>query len=204
MGDSYTSRPAMRSRTAAMSTGISIHAAGGKTVGVLQSRCIRTWAARHAPTLVMMIATTWRLRVSAIDALDAQDVDLIIGLTHLYMQDDNLLGDPARRAPETRVHRWRSRSRDDQPYADRGSAAIFKGSSNARVVWRIDVDFDAAGDASIQATALPMDLGVAKDVDYQALEDRWRAELLRLYPIIDAKVGTAAVGVRCHGRVDSK
>jgi 2',3'-cyclic-nucleotide 2'-phosphodiesterase (5'-nucleotidase family) len=73
------------------------------------------------------------------------------------------------------------------------SAAVFKGSSNARVIWRIDVDFDANGDVSIDATALSMDIGIPKDAGYQELEDEWRAELRRLYPIIDARVGTAGV-----------
>ena len=129
----------------------------------------------------------------AIAALEAQGVDMIIGLTHLYMKDDIRLASLRKEHPKLEFivgghdHEMISRLQSED------SAAIFKGSSNARVVWRIDVDFDAAGDASIQATALPMDLGVAKDSEYQVLEDRWRAELLRLYPIIDATVGTAAV-----------
>jgi 2',3'-cyclic-nucleotide 2'-phosphodiesterase (5'-nucleotidase family) len=73
------------------------------------------------------------------------------------------------------------------------SAAIFKGSSNARVIWRIDVDFAADGDTTIRATELAMDATVVKDGEYQLLEDEWRNELLRLYPIIDAQVGMASL-----------
>jgi 5'-nucleotidase len=128
-----------------------------------------------------------------IAGLEAQGVDMIIGLTHLYMEDDIRLAALRKEHPKLEFivgghdHEMISHMQSED------SAAIFKGSSNARVIWRIDVDFDAAGDASIQASALPMDNSVAKDSGYQVLEDQWRAELLRLYPIIDVKVGTAAV-----------
>ncbi len=125
--------------------------------------------------------------------LESQDVDMIIGLTHLYMKDDIVLAKLRTEHPKLEFivgghdHEMIRQAQSDD------SAAIFKGSSNARVIWRIDVDFDATGDASIQAIALPMDNSVAKDSRYQELEDQWRAELLRLYPIIDAKVGTAGI-----------
>jgi 2',3'-cyclic-nucleotide 2'-phosphodiesterase (5'-nucleotidase family) len=125
--------------------------------------------------------------------LESQGVDMIIGLTHLYMKDDILLATLREQHPKLEFivgghdHEMISQAQSDE------SAAIFKGSSNARVVWRIDVEFDADGDASIQATAIPMDSGVAKDSSYQKLEDQWRADLLRLYPIIDVKVGMAGI-----------
>jgi 5'-nucleotidase len=125
--------------------------------------------------------------------LESQGVDMIIGLTHLYLKDDILLATLRKDHPKLEFivgghdHEMISQAQNDD------SAAIFKGSSNARVVWRIDVDFAADGDASIQATALPMDSSVAKDSSYQKIEDRWRAELLRLYPIIDVRVGTAGI-----------
>jgi 2',3'-cyclic-nucleotide 2'-phosphodiesterase (5'-nucleotidase family) len=125
--------------------------------------------------------------------LESQGVDMIIGLTHLYLKDDILLAELRKEHPKLEFivgghdHEMINRAQSDD------SAAIFKGSSNARVVWRIDVDFDAAGDASIEATALPMDISVTKDTSYEELEDQWRAELLRLYPIIDVKVGTAGI-----------
>ena len=128
-----------------------------------------------------------------ISELESQDVDMIIGLTHLYMKDDILLAKLRKEHPKLEFvvgghdHEMISQAQSDD------SAAIFKGSSNARVIWRIDVDFDATGDASIQATAIPMDNSVAKDSAYQELEDQWRTELLRLYPIIDAIVGTAGI-----------
>jgi 2',3'-cyclic-nucleotide 2'-phosphodiesterase (5'-nucleotidase family) len=55
------------------------------------------------------------------------------------------------------------------------------------------VDFTANGEPTVTATSLALDETVAKDPAYQQLEDQWRAELLRLYPIINAKVGEAAL-----------
>ena len=191
LGDNYSFRTGDAVADSSLESGFSF-TAGGKTVGVF------------AVTLHPDDGGTERGYVEyerdymavarrVIAALEAQGVDMIIGLTHLYMKDDIRLASLRKEHPKLEFivgghdHEMISRMQSED------SAAIFKGSSNARVVWRIDVDFDAAGDASIQATALQMDLDVAKDAEYQALEDRWRAELLRLYPIIDATVGTAAV-----------
>ncbi|MDH5303843.1 MAG: bifunctional metallophosphatase/5'-nucleotidase [Gammaproteobacteria bacterium] len=123
---------------------------------------------------------------------EAQGVDLIIGLTHLRMANDIELAELRARHPALQFivggheHEVASREQSDT------SAAIFKGSSNARVIWRIDVDFGATGDVSISASELALDASIPKDPAYQGLEDEWRAELLRLYPIVDARVGEAA------------
>jgi 2',3'-cyclic-nucleotide 2'-phosphodiesterase (5'-nucleotidase family) len=125
--------------------------------------------------------------------LEAQGVDLIVGLTHLHMATDEQIARLRAQHPKLEFivgghdHEATSRMQTES------SAAVFKGSSNARVIWRIDVDFDQDGDVSISATALDMDSQVAKDPGYQVLEDEWHAELLRLYPVIDVKLGEAAI-----------
>ena len=124
---------------------------------------------------------------------EAEGVAMIIGLTHLSMATDEKLAQMRAAHPKLEFlvggheHEAASRLPSEQ------SAAVFKGSSNARVIWRIDVNFAANGDPSVSATSLALDTGVAKDPAYQVLEDQWRAELMRLYPIIDAKVGEAAL-----------
>ncbi len=125
--------------------------------------------------------------------LESQDVDLIIGLTHLRLAHDEVIAKLRAEHPKLEFivgghdHEAVSRMQSES------SAAIFKGSSNARVIWRIDVEFDLDGDPSISATSLNMDMQVEKDPAYQQLEDEWHAELLRLYPVIDVKLGEAAI-----------
>lgn len=124
---------------------------------------------------------------------EEQDVDMIVGLTHLRMDDDEIIAGLRQKHPKLEFivgghdHEVASRLQTD------ASAAVFKGSSNARVIWRIDVEFDEDGDPSISARSLDMDGTVAKDGEYQRLEDEWRRELSRLYPVIDAKLGEAAI-----------
>ena len=191
IGDNYRFKTGDQVADSSLETGFTFEA-GGKTIGVFAVTLHPQDGGATRNYLEYdhdYMATARRI----IAELEAQDVDMIIGLTHLFMKDDVLLATLREEHPRLEFivgghdHEMVSQSQSDE------SAAIFKGSSNARVIWRVDVEFDAAGDASIQATALPMDSDVAKDSSYQALEDRWRAELLRLYPIIDAKVGTAGI-----------
>lgn len=125
--------------------------------------------------------------------LERRDVDLIVGLTHLYLQDDERLATLRAEFPALHFilggHDHEAVSRMQTA----SSAAVFKGSSNAREIWRIDVDFTADGETVVNAQALPMDASVPKDSAYEQLVEEWRTELLRLYPIIDARVGTAGV-----------
>ena len=191
IGDNYRLLTGDAAADSALQTGFTF-TAGGKTIGVFavtlhpdEGGTERSYVDYDRDYM----ATARR----AIAELELQGVDMIIGLTHLYVKDDILLATLRKDHPKLEFivgghdHEMISKAQSDD------SAAIFKGSSNARVVWRIDVNFAADGDASIQATALPMDSSVAKDSSYQKIEDRWRAELLRLYPIIEVKVGTAGI-----------
>ena len=45
------------------------------------------------------------------------------------------------------------------------SAAVVKGASNARSIWRVDVDFDVNGAAIMMATAIELDADVAQDAE---------------------------------------
>jgi 2',3'-cyclic-nucleotide 2'-phosphodiesterase (5'-nucleotidase family) len=191
VGDNYRFKTGDEVADSSLETGFTFEA-GGKTIGVFAVTLHPQDGGTERSYVEYdrdYMATARRI----IAELESQDVDMIIGLTHLYMKDDILLAKLRKEHPKLEFivgghdHEMISQAQSDD------SAAIFKGSSNARVIWRIDVEFDAAGDASIQAIALPMDNGIAKDSSYQTLEDQWRADLLRLYPIIDAKVGTAGI-----------
>jgi 5'-nucleotidase/UDP-sugar diphosphatase len=128
-----------------------------------------------------------------IEQLEGQGVDMIIGLTHLHMATDEVLAKMREQHPKLEFIVGGHEHEVDSRVQSASSAAVFKGSSNARVIWRIDVDFATDGDVSISARSVDLDRQVAKDAGYQELEDEWRAELLRLYPVIDAKLGEAAI-----------
>ena len=72
------------------------------------------------------------------------------------------------------------------------TAAVMKGASNARVIWRIDVSFDEQGLPVADPNVLEMGQGIEPDPDYALLDQKWRARLLEKFPFLEARVGTAA------------
>ena len=75
------------------------------------------------------------------------------------------------------------------------SAQIMKGASNARAIWRIDVDFtEAGGEPRITTQLIDLDETIAEAPDYQAeVADKWRGRLLEVLPFLPATLGYAAV-----------
>lgn len=127
-----------------------------------------------------------------IQNFEAQGVDLIIGLTHLYMATDRQL---ARLKAEHPTFAFVVGGHDHEPeFSEQteSSAAVMKGASNARAIWRIDVDFDDAGVGQIDVRMLNLGEDVAIDAGYKPISEKWRASLLDLYPFLEAKVGEAA------------
>lgn len=191
LGDNYTLKTGDDVADAALQTAFTIEH-GDKTIGVF------------ALTMHPLDGGTRRDYVEydrdyvgnaerLIRQFEAQGVDMIIGLTHLRMENDRVLAELRARYPSLEfIVGGHEHEVAHRPQSD-SSAAIFKGSSNARVIWRIDVDFTASGDVSINARSLELDSSVARDAEYAQLESEWRTELLRLYPIVDARVGEAAI-----------
>jgi 5'-nucleotidase len=129
----------------------------------------------------------------AVEALDAAGADLIIGLTHLHIWTDEEIATLRAEYPQFMFiaggHEHEpeySELRDDR-------AAVVKGASNARRIWRIDVRFDEAGAPSIDARMVDLDESVEPDADYAKIEKKWRSMLLERFPFLVAKVGEAAV-----------
>jgi len=128
----------------------------------------------------------------AIENFESQGVDLIIGLTHLYMATDLQV---AKLRQEHPTLAFVVGGHDHEPeFSEQteDSAAVMKGASNARAIWRIDVEFDEAGAGQIDVHMLNLGEGVAIDADYDKINQKWRARLLELYPFLEAKVGEAA------------
>jgi 5'-nucleotidase len=127
-----------------------------------------------------------------IEDFESQGVDLIIGLTHLYMATDRQV---ARLRENHPTLAFVVGGHDHEPeFSEQteDSAAVMKGASNARAVWRIDVEFDDDGLPQVKTRMLAMDQSVAIDADYERVNRKWRARLLELYPFLEAKVGEAA------------
>ncbi|MGI9202033.1 MAG: 5'-nucleotidase C-terminal domain-containing protein [Woeseiaceae bacterium] len=189
VGDNYRLKTGDAVADAAVQTSF-VFQAGGKTIGLFAI----TANPDDGGTVRDYVEYDYDYDATArrvIANLEAKGVDMIIGLTHLYWHDDEKLAALRAEYPKLEFIVGGHDHEADSRAQSATNAAIFKGSSNARVVWRIDVDFAADGDPSITATELELDVAVAKDATYQVIEDKWRAELLRLYPIIAAQVGTA-------------
>ena len=127
-----------------------------------------------------------------IAVLEAKGVDAIIGLTHLHMWQDR---EVAKLKTDHPTFAFVVGGHDHEPHFSAQtpeSAEIMKGASNARVIWQIDLTFDADGMPQVASTNLPMDESVAVDSDYVLLETKWRDRLLDKFPFLEARIGAAA------------
>lgn len=130
---------------------------------------------------------------AAIRRLEARGADLIIGLTHLHLADDLEIATLKASHPRFLFIVGGHEHEPEHAPATPTSAEVMKGASNARTVWRIDVDFDESGSPLIATQMLDLDEDVSEDREYQAIADRWRARLLDTIPFLPAKIGEAAV-----------
>jgi len=131
--------------------------------------------------------------IRTIEALQRQGVDLIIGVTHLHMwQDVELAGLKAQYPKLAFIVGGHEHEPEYSPGTET-RAAVMKGASNARVIWAIDVDFDAAGEATIRERRIKLDSSVPLDPDYEVLAKKWRARLLEVFPFLEARIGSAAL-----------
>ena len=129
----------------------------------------------------------------SLEMLDDQDVDLIIGLTHLHVWQDMEVAKLKEDFPNFLfIAGGHEHEPEFEVFTDT-SAAIIKGASNARVIWQIDVDFDDAGNPTIDSKVIELDASVQSDPDYDQLENEWRTLLLEKFPFLTARIGKAAV-----------
>lgn len=123
---------------------------------------------------------------------EAAGVDLIIGLTHLHLRSDIEIAKLKRRHPSFEFIVGGHEHEVHFEAGDSDNAMIMKGSSNARVIWRIDVAFS---DQSVDVTThrIDVDETISLDPEYQIIADKWRAKLLDLIPFLPSRIGAAAV-----------
>ena len=129
----------------------------------------------------------------AIRALDAAGADLIIGLTHLHMWTDVEIAALRAEYPQFMFIAGGHEHEPEYSELQDDRAAVVKGASNARRVWRIDVRFDAAGAPAIDARMIDLDDSVETDAGYAKIEEKWRSRLLERFPFLVARIGEAGV-----------
>ena len=142
----------------------------------------------YAPTDVDYIGVARRV----IERFEARGVDLIIGLTHLHMWTDVEIAGLREDHPTFAFIVGGHEHEPKYSALSDTSAAVMKGASNARVIWQIDVTFDAVGMAQVAGHRLNMDRRVAEDADYGLLNKKWRDQLLDKYPFLEARIAVAA------------
>ena len=128
----------------------------------------------------------------AIAALEDRGVDLIIGVTHLHIGNDLEIAGLKARHPKFMFVVGGHEHEPEYHEAGSGRALVAKGASNARAIWRIDVDFTADG-PRVAESMIEVDQSVDPDPGYQPIADKWRGRLLAMLPFLPARIGEAAV-----------
>ena len=132
---------------------------------------------------------------SVIESLEMAGADLIIGLTHLHMWTDLEIAVLRERYPNFAFIVGGHEHEPEYHAQTDTSAAVMKGASNARKIWRIDVEFGADGDVAIDTEMLSIDDTIETDPGYASLEAKWRERLIDVYPFLTARIGEAAVSL---------
>jgi 5'-nucleotidase / UDP-sugar diphosphatase len=128
-----------------------------------------------------------------ISEFEAQGVDLMVGLTHLHLWQDAEIATLKAEYPKLLFIAGGHEHEPEFLAPSATSAAVVKGASNARSIWRVDIDFDDNGLPAMVATEIELDSHVAQDAAYAELAQRWRDKLLEKFPFLTARIGEAAL-----------
>jgi len=165
---------------------------GDKTVGVF-SLTLNSVDGGNERSYLEIDGDYMGVAEKAIEELEEKGADLIIGVTHLHMWQDVEIAGLKEKHPKLA---FIVGGHEHEPEYNEGSdrsAAVMKGASNARVIWTIDVDFDATGQVTLREWQMELDKSIALDPEYEVLANKWRGRLLEKFPFLEARVGTAAV-----------
>ncbi len=190
LGDNYTFDTGAADVDAALNTAFTFTAAG-KTIGVF-ALTLHADDGGNERDYVPIDRDYMAHARRVISQLEAAGVDAIIGLTHLHLWQDLEIADLRRDHPRLAFIVGGHEHEPQFNAFTNESAAIMKGASNARSIWRIDLAFDDDGLPVVHGEMLIMDEGVAVDPDYAVLDRKWRERLLETFPFLEARVGTAA------------
>ena len=189
LGDNYSFETGDVAADAALKSGFTFQH-GDKTVGVF-SVTLHADDGGNARDYAPIDRDYKGVAERAIAALNERGVDLIIGVTHVHMWQDV---DIAKLQAEYPKLAFIVGGHEHEPQYSNvaGSALVMKGASNARVIWRIDVDFVADGGYVVDEQRIVLDESIPFDPDYEVLASKWRSLLLKKYPFLEARVGNAA------------
>ena len=166
--------------------------AGGKTVGVF-SLTLHPDDGGNTRSYLEFDDNYAVVAERAIRALDEKGVDLIIGVTHLHMWQDVEIAMMKSEHPKLAFIVGGHEHEPQFFSIENESAVVMKGASNARVIWQIDVDFEAAGGFTVKEKRIDVGQDIALDPAYEELAAKWHGRLLEKYPFLEARVGTAAL-----------
>ncbi len=165
--------------------------AAGRTIGVFSVTLHPNDGGNdrdYVPTDPDYLAVTRR----TIEALERAGVDAIIGITHVHLWTDVELARLKANHPKLA---FIVGGHEHEPQFSEGNdtrAPVMKGASNARVIWRIDLEFDDEDRPVVEMDLIEVGVGIEPDADYALLVDKWRSRLLEKFPFLEARVGTAA------------
>ena len=130
----------------------------------------------------------------AIERLEGENVDAIIGLTHLHLHSDKEIAALKASHPRFLFIAGGHEHEPEHRRATKESAEIVKGASNARTIWQIEVSFSGDGSSpQMHTKSINVDESIVSDPDYDAFATKWRQRLLDTIPFLPAQIGTAAV-----------
>jgi len=191
LGSNYTFRTGDGVVDSALQPTITL-TSGDKRIGIF-SLSLHPDDGGTARDYVPMSSDYLAVAKATIRSFEEAGVDAIVGLTHLHMWQDMEIAKLREDHPTfVFVVGGHDHEPEYRPITEQ-SAAVMKGASNARQIWTVDLEFDAAGKPSISTKRLTLDESVATDAKYDVLAKKWRARLLEKFPFLEAKVGMAAL-----------
>jgi len=176
LGDNYTFATGEDDVDGALKTAFTFES-NGKTIGIF-SLSIHPDDGGNERAYLPMQKDYAGIAEKVINEFEHAGVDAIIGVTHLHMWQDTELARLRAKHPKfVFIVGGHEHESEFSPFTEQ-SAAIMKGASNARVIWTIDLSFDAAGAPYITTKELPLDGQVMRDSEYDVLATKWRDRLL--------------------------
>ena len=191
LGDNYVFNTGDRDADAALKSGFTfVH--GDKTVGIF-ALTLHGDEGGNDRDYIDIEKAYKEVAERAIADLEKRGVDLIIGVTHVHMwQDVDIARLKAKHPKLAFIVGGHEHEPQYSPGGD-DKAVVMKGASNARVIWQIDVDFDATGGYVVTEKRIQLDDSVPFDPEYEVVANKWNSRLLEKFPFLEARIGAAAL-----------